>query len=57
VKTAKDELSEFTSHGQHMLIKGKSFRVPEFHEPTSAMMLRKSNSVIECSPPAGALVS
>ena len=40
-----------------MLTKSKSYVKPiEFHEPAHNMMLRKSASVIECSPPDDALI-
>ena len=37
--------------------KNKSFKPIELHEPNNDMMLRKSASVIECSPPNDALLS
>ena len=41
-----------------MLTKSKSFLKPvEFHEPAHSMMLRKSASVIEYSPPENALIA
>ena len=58
VKTAKDELNGHQIGKNHcQLTKAKSYLKLTDNEPEHSMMLRKSASVIECSPPSEGLLS